>query len=119
MQRTKVRRRIQGALTAEQLRRVKRTRKAVAKELPDLVHRNQLRHRARKQKTLSGALRRAVHGYPLAPWDIAKKARLSWDELSGFLTGEKPLDSNAMDRLAKIVKFKVPAGTAVRKSKAS
>ena len=40
---------------------------------------------------------------------IAEQARIEWADLSGFLTGEKPLPSDAIDRLVKAVKLKLPA----------
>ena len=39
---------------------------------------------------------------------IAEKAEISWEDLDEFLTGEKTLPSDAIDRLVKIVKLKLP-----------
>src|SRR5205085_6540048 len=91
-----------------QQRRLERARAQVAKELPDLLRRNQLAHDARKEKTFSGRLRRAIHDFPMSPMKIAELAETSWDDLDDFLTGEKPLPSDAIDRLVKVLKLKMP-----------
>ena len=108
MEKIKIRRRIHGTLTPAQKRRVQKVQKLIAEELPDLIRRNQLRFDARKEKTFSGALRRAIHAYPLSPMKIAAKADIPWSELDVFLTGEKTLPSDAIDRLVKVVKLKLP-----------
>lgn len=108
MERIRIRRRIHGKLTPAQQRRLERTRALIARELPDLIHRNQLAHDARKENTLSGAIRRAVHEFPLSSMKIAARAGIEWIDLDGFLTGEKPLPSDAMDRLVKVLKLKLP-----------
>ena len=63
---------------------------------------------ARKEKTFSGALRRAVNEFSLSPMKIAEKANISWGELDEFLTGEGKLPSDAIDRLVEVVKLKLP-----------
>jgi hypothetical protein len=40
---------------------------------------------------------------------IAERAEIAWAEFSDFLTGEKPLPSDAIDRLVKVLKLKLPA----------
>ena len=85
-----------------------------------LIRRNQLAHDARKEKTLSGAIRRAVHAFPLSPMKIAELAEITWRELDDFLTAEKTLPSDAIDRLVKVVRLKLPASKASqRRAKAS
>lgn len=39
---------------------------------------------------------------------FAERAGISWDDRDDFLTGEKPLPSDAIDRLVKVVKMKLP-----------
>jgi hypothetical protein len=119
MEEIRIRRRIQGTLTLAQQRRLAKARKLIAAELPELVRRNQMRHDARKEKTLSGALRRAVHAFPLSPMQIAERANIPWADLSEFLTGEKTLPSDAIDRLVKVVKLRLPTGKARGTAKAS
>src|SRR5882724_8385128 len=103
MERIKIRHRIHGRLTPAQQRRLEKVRAQIAEELPDLLRRNQLAHDARNEKTLSGAIRRAIHAFPLSPMKIADRAGISWHDLDDFLTGEKPLPSDAIDRLVKVV----------------
>ena len=40
---------------------------------------------------------------------IAENAGISWDDFDDFLTGEKTLPSDAIDRLVKAAKLKLPA----------
>ena len=108
MQKIQMRRRIQGRLSPAQQRRLEKAREEAARELPELIQRNQMRSAARKEKSFSGLLRRAIHRFPQSPLKIAELADISWDELSEFLTGEKPLPSDAIDRLVKVVKLKLP-----------
>jgi len=108
MEKIKIKGRIYGTLTPAQKRHIKKVRALIAEELPDLIRRNQMAHDARKEKTFSGALRRAVHQYPLSPMKIAERAGLSWAELDDFLTAETTLPSDAIDRLVKVLKLKLP-----------
>src|SRR5438477_2426089 len=119
MEKIKIRRRIHGTLTAAQKRRVAKARKLIDAELPELLVRHQMRHDARNEKTLSGALRRAVHAFPLSPMKIAARAEISWPDLSGFLTAEKTLPSDAIDRLVKVVKLRIPTARSPGAAKAS
>jgi hypothetical protein len=88
---------------------MKKVRALIAAELPNLVHRNEMARTARKERTLSGALRRAIHAFPRSPMTVAKRAGLEWVDLDDFLTGERTLPSDAIDRLVKVVKLKLPA----------
>jgi hypothetical protein len=118
----KIKGRIHGTLTPAQKRHMKKVREEIARELPDLIHRNQLACDARKERTFSGALRRAIHEFPLHPMKVAAKTGLTWSELDDFLTGEKSLPSDAIDRLVKFLKLKLPARKrkpVARKAKAS
>lgn len=108
MEKIKIRNRIHGTLTPAQKRRVNKAQQQIAKELPALVRRNQMRFDARKENTLSGALRRAAHKFPLSPMKVAERAEISWADFSRFLTGEKPLPSDAIDRLVKVLKLRLP-----------
>src|SRR5437660_5109608 len=109
MQKIRIRRRIRGMLTPAQQQRIEKSRDQVAEELPDLIRRNQMRFDARKEKSFSGLLRRAIHRFPQTPMKIAERAKIEWADFSAFLTGEKPLPSDAIDRLVKAVKLKLPA----------
>jgi hypothetical protein len=111
MEKVKMRRHYLGTLSTARKRSLKKARALIAEELPDLIRRNQLRHDARKEKTFSGALRRAIHEFPRSPMKIADEAEIAWADLSTFLTGEQPLPSDAIDRLVKVLKLKLPTGT--------
>jgi hypothetical protein len=117
MEKIKIKGRVYITLTPAQKRRLKRVREQIAEELPDLIRRNHLADRAMKEKTLSGALRRAIQEFPLSPSKIAEKAGLTWIELEDFLTGEKPLPSDAIDRLVNVLKLKLPQISVKSKSR--
>ena len=108
MEKFRIKGRIEGVLTPAQKRRLKKARALIAAELPDLVRRNQLAHDARKEKTFSGALRRAVHECRWSPVQLAEKAGIDWADLDEFLTGEGTLPSDAIDRMVKILKLQLP-----------
>jgi hypothetical protein len=118
MEKIKVRRRVHGTLTTAQKRRLEKAREEIAEELPDLIRRNQMRFTARKEKTFSGFLRRAIHDFPRSPMKIAEQAKIDWLEFSRFLTGEASLPSDAIDRLVKILKLKLPTSKSSPHNKA-
>jgi hypothetical protein len=101
-------RRINGTLTPAQKRRVRKVQQLIAEELPELVRRNQMAHRAMKEKTFSGVLRKAIHGSRILLPDLATRTAIEIGVLADFLMGEKTLPSDAIDRLVKILKLKLP-----------
>ena len=98
-------RRITRELTPEELGRLRRHREQIASELPDLAERDRMRKEASEEVTLSGELRRAVHGCPLSLSTIAGRAGISALTLDEFLTGERTLRSDVLDRLACILGY--------------
>ncbi|MFO0968775.1 MAG: hypothetical protein U0793_24730 [Gemmataceae bacterium] len=100
-------RRIYGELTPAQKRRLTIARKKVAEELPELLRRHQMMINARKEKTLSGELRRAMHESKWDLWEIAKKIEIPPADLTDFLTGESTLSSDTIDRLVKLLGYKL------------
>lgn len=102
-------RRVTRELTSEEQERLRRQREAIAAELPDLAERDRLREEARTEPTLSGELRRAVHVSPLPLADIAERTGLSPMLLDDFLTGERTLRSDVLDRLANVLGFELLA----------
>jgi hypothetical protein len=62
-----------------------------------------------RERTTSGALRRAIHSSKLLLPDLADRAQTDTDTLDAFLTGERPLTSDIIDRLTKILKLKLGA----------
>ena len=93
--------------TSAELARPRAIRESIAEELPDLVARDQLRRTAREERSISGAVRDAIHRSELPLHTIAAKAGLSPVELDEFLTSERTLPSDALDRLAAAISFEV------------
>lgn len=98
-------RRITRDLTPEQLDRLRRQREQIAAELPELAARDRMRNEASREMTLSGELRRAVHASSLSLSTIAEQAGLTPLTLDEFLTGERTLRSDVLDRLARVLGF--------------
>jgi len=94
-------RRITRALTAQQRANLRRSRRRIAGELGDLTARDQMRKEAGDEPTLSGELRRAIHSGPLSLADIAAQAGIPPLALDEFLTGERTLRSDVLDRLTR------------------
>src|SRR5687767_15716665 len=90
-------------LTEEERQRLAALREKIKQELPDLVARNQLREEARREASLTGSLRRAVYASKLPITHLARQVGIEPTILDEFLTGERNLRSDIMDRLAKAV----------------
>jgi hypothetical protein len=101
-------RRIYGTLTPAQKRHVKKVQQQIAAELPELIQRNQLAHDAMKENTFSGSLRRAIQSCRILLPDLAQRSVVDIRDISDFLCGEKTLPSDAIDRLVKELKLKLP-----------
>jgi transcriptional regulator with XRE-family HTH domain len=108
MQKPKIKR-VTRKLSKAELKRLKQHREQVADELPELIERDRMRREARDEGTLSGELRRAVHGSPLSLSAIALRVGISVAALDDFLTGERTLRSDTLDRLADAVGFAWPS----------
>src|SRR5438105_15833853 len=93
-------RRVARVLTPQQKARLSRNRRRIAHELPELVAADQMRKDARDEPTLSGELRRAIHASPMSLAEIAAQAAIAPLALDEFLTGERTLRSDVLDRLA-------------------
>jgi len=93
-------RRITRTLTSRQRARLTRQRRRIAVELPELTNRDQMRKEAKTEPTLSGELRRAIHSSPLSLASLATRAAIPTVALDEFLTGERTLRSDVLDRLA-------------------
>ena len=102
-------RRVTRELTPEEQDRLRRYRAQIAAELPDLAERDRMRKEASEEVTLSGELRRAVHASPLSLSTIAERAGISPSTLDKFLTGERTLRSDVLDRLACILGYVLQA----------
>ena len=93
-------RRIARELTEAEKERLRQHRAQIASELPDLAERDRMRKEAREEATLSGELRRAVHASPLPLSKLAVQVGVVPRMLDEFLTGERTLRSDVLDRLA-------------------
>ena len=96
-------RRIRRDVPVEELERLSRLRDEVVNELPELTSRDQLRKDARDESTFSGELRCAIHESDLTLTEIAKQAGITPIALDDFLTGERTLRSDVIDRLATVL----------------
>jgi hypothetical protein len=91
----------------------------IASELPELVEKDQRLHDAMQERTTSGALRRAIHSSKVLLPDLADRAQTDMDTLDAFLTGERPLTSDIIDRLTKILKLKLEGISSKQKPRPS
>ena len=96
-------------LSDEQIKQLRKDRELIAAELPDLIAKHQRLCDAAEERTPSGAMRRAIHASKILLDDLAALAETDMDTLDAFLTGERPLTSDVIDRLAKILKLKLEA----------
>lgn len=100
-------RRIARTLTPRQKARLQRQRRLIARELPDLIAQERKLKEASDEPTLSGELRRAVHSSSLSLADIAVKAGIPPLALNEFLTGERTLRSDVLDRLTQCLELEL------------
>jgi transcriptional regulator with XRE-family HTH domain len=90
-------------LTAAEKERLEKYRQQIAQELPELTARDQMRKDARAEHTLTGELRRAIHESELSLAEIAIRAGITPVILDDFLTGERTLRSDVLDRLTGVL----------------
>jgi transcriptional regulator with XRE-family HTH domain len=103
--------RISRELTPAEEERLTKYRAQIARELPDLAARDQLRKDAREDRTFSGELRRAVHESELSLAEIAARAGVTPVVLDDFLTGERTLRSDVIDRLTSLLGYELNRAT--------
>ena len=107
-------RRISRDLKPEEKETLEKHRQQIANELPDLALRDQMRKEAREEATLSGELRRAIHSCELTLSTIAGQAGITPLILDDFLTGERTLRSDVIDRLVRVLGVQIlPTSTPV------
>jgi len=99
--------RIHRELTQAEQARLQQYRDQIAHELPDLERRDQTRKEARDEATLSGELRRAVHASELSLAEISARIGVTPIMLDEFLTGERTLRSDVLDRLAGVLGYEL------------
>ena len=86
-------------LTRQQQGSLDRHRQMIAREMPELISRDQMRKEASTEPTLSGELRRAIHASGSSLKALAERVGVSPVVLDEFLTGERTLRSDVLDRL--------------------
>src|SRR5436190_19594418 len=96
--------RIIRTLTDDEKQKLADLRRTVTNELPDLIAKDQLRHKAAQEKTLSGAVRRLIHASGQTVDQLASQVGSEPLLLDEFLTGEQTLRSDVLDRLAETLK---------------
>lgn len=99
--------RIDFEFTPAQRRQWKRACELIKEELPDLIRRHQQSHDAAREKSFSGALRRAIHGSKMLLPRLAELAAVDMADIADFLCAEKSLSSDAIDRLTTVLKLKL------------
>lgn len=82
----------------------------IANELPDLVSQDQRRIDARKENTVSGQLRQALHEAGIRQRDAAAAAGVSLKEYAAWTAGDAPMPTTAFDRLAELVHLHLSPG---------
>jgi len=92
-------------MTPELRDRWERAKQETEAERPDLLDLGQRMREASAEETLSGYLRRAIHRSPRELADIAAAASIPPLQLNEFLSGERTLRSDVLDRLASAVDF--------------
>lgn len=90
-------------LTSQERTQIEKQREQITAEMPDLIERDRMRKKASIEATLTGELRRAIHANPAGISDIAKQIGVSLIALDEFLTGEKTLRSDVLDRLVQVL----------------
>lgn len=75
----------------------------VTDELPDLLQRAARRNMAIAENTLSGQLRRALISAQIRQEHAAVEAGITTRQFADWMTGDAPLPSTALDRLAALV----------------
>jgi hypothetical protein len=118
MKKTKTKQRM-IKVSKEQTQQLRADREVIAKELPLLVAKHKRLREAAADCTPSGVLRRAIHTSKFLLHDLAARAQTDMDTLDAFLTGERPLTSDIIDRLAHILKLKLDAVKGKAKTRAA
>src|SRR5947209_2713474 len=98
-------------LSEEQVQQLHKDRELIARELPNLIAKHRRICAAAEERTTSGALRRAIHSSKILLHDLATRAKTNMATLDAFLTGDRPLTSDVIDRLTKILKLKLEGPT--------
>jgi hypothetical protein len=91
------------------MQQLRKDRTLIAKELPSLAAKHERICKAAAERTTSGELRRAIHSSKFLLHDLAHRTGTDIETLYDFLMGQRPLTSDIIDRLSKILKLKLEA----------
>src|SRR5687768_1121836 len=87
-------------LSDEKQAQIRRAQAQVKDELPELAKRLRMANEAAEENTFSGELRRAIHASGFHLNYIGERVGTTPIVLDEFLTGERTLRSDLIDRLA-------------------
>jgi hypothetical protein len=90
-------------LTPEQQARLQRQREQIAAEQPQLQAKLERIHEAKQEPSLCGQLRLAIHRSGRLPTQLAAEAGITVQQLGDFLSGDRTLRSDVLDRLTAAV----------------
>ncbi|MBI5759937.1 MAG: helix-turn-helix transcriptional regulator [Planctomycetales bacterium] len=100
---TTAHRRSNFILTPEQQTRLQKQRELVAAERPQLQAKLERIHEAKQEPSLCGQLRRAIHQSGRLITELAAEAGITTRQLGDFLSGDRTLRSDVLDRLTAAV----------------
>jgi hypothetical protein len=92
-------------MTPELRERWQRAVRETEAELPDMLSHGERLREAAAEETLSGLLRRAIHHSHRRLESIATAAGIPIEDLNAFLSGDRTLRSDVLDRVALAVGF--------------
>lgn len=90
-------------LTPEQQARLQKQREQVAAEKPQLQAKLERIHEAKQEPSFCGQLRQAIHSSGRLITQLAAEAGITTQQLSDFLSGDRTLRSDVLDRLTAAV----------------
>src|SRR5260370_40306462 len=88
------------SVPADLLEQLNRDRELIAAELPEATQRGERLHEAAAENTVSGHLRRAIHQSRRRLDAIARDAGISVESVCDWLSGDRALRPDVLDRLA-------------------
>ena len=90
-------------LTPEQQARLQKQREQIAAEKPLLQAKLERIHEAKQEPSFCGQLREAIHSSGRLITQLAAEAGVTTQQLSDFLSGDRTLRSDVLDRLTAAV----------------
>jgi hypothetical protein len=102
-------RRVTRDLTPEEQERLHRAREEAAANRPELIAQARKVKAAYEEQTVSGEFRRAIIASRRPIADLAAQLGLPLEQMHAFMTGDGPLPSDALDRLANELGLRIQA----------